>query len=397
MRNTTKTLLMVSALMGISFSAAEANDTPATQSQRWWFDGRLRVETVDQNNGLRDANAITLRSRLGFQTDSYGDFGFLVEAENIFALQDDYNSTTNGQTDRGVVPDPEDTEVNRVQLTYNGFDDTRITLGRQRLLFDNARFIGNVAWRQNEQTFDALSVKNTSLQDTTIEVAYVSSVRRIFGPDSPNGTTDMRSPLIHVQYNGYDKAQVSVYGYFLDFEDAPDNSNQTLGFRIKGNSTVDKLPIDYVVEYARQLDYKSGVDAIDADYVHAGAGVKIGGIRVAIDYELLSGDGTYGFQTPLATAHAFNGWADLFLTTPAEGLADINVSVNAVVKGTKLRAVYHQFDADTGSQNYGSEINFIATRKFGERLSAGLKFADYSADERGVDTTKFWMWAGVKY
>ena len=28
-------------------------------------------------------------------------------------------------------------------------------------------------------------------------------------------------------------------------------------------------------------------------------------------------------QTPLATLHAFNGWADMFLTTPANGLQDL--------------------------------------------------------------------------
>ena len=40
-------------------------------------------------------------------------------------------------------------------------------------------------------------------------------------------------------------------------------------------------------------------------------------------YELLGSDGvTVAFSTPLATLHAFEGWADKFLATPAAGITD---------------------------------------------------------------------------
>ncbi len=392
-------VLVAGALFAVDGMANEEEEGGGAKinPQRFWFDGRLRLETVSQDNVVRDASAITLRSRVGFSSGDLNDFEFLIEGENILALQDDYNSTTNGETNRSVVPDPEDTELNRLFLRYEGFEDNQIVLGRQRLLFDDARFIGNVAWRQNEQTFDALSIRNTSFDSTIIEVAYVDTVRRIFGPDSPVGSTDMSSPLIHVQYQGFRDAELSVYGYFLDFDDAPATSNQTLGFRYKGKYSLSERPLDYLVEYARQSDYRGGADVIDAFYLHTAVGVKVADARVGVDYNILSGDGNYGFQTPLATAHAFNGWADLFLTTPAAGLQDFNVSLSGQFRGFKLRGVYHWFSADQGSADYGSEFNFIATRKFGDRVSAGLKFADYTADQFGVDTTKFWLWAGLTY
>ena len=38
--------------------------------------------------------------------------------------------------------------------------------------------------------------------------------------------------------------------------------------------------------------------------------------------EYLEGNGTIGFSTPLATLHKFQGFADVFLTTPASGITD---------------------------------------------------------------------------
>lgn len=374
---------------------APANDEP--KQHDFWFDGRMRLEAVSQDNLNEDASALTLRSRLGYSTGDFNGFEFLVEAENIFALDDSYNSTTNGQSDRPVVADPEDTEINRVLIRYRGFADNVITVGRQRLQFDNARHIGVVAWRQNEQTYDAISVRNTSFKDTTINVAYVDMVRRIFGPDSPIGTTDMSSPLVNIKYDGFENGELSVYGYFLDFNDAPVNSNQTFGFRYTGHAPIGDNKFEYIAEYAQQTDYRSGANLIDAHYLQAGAGITIAGVRYGIDYNVLSGDGTYAFQTPLATAHAFNGWADLFLRTPNDGLQDLNINIKAKLAGFNVRALYHEFTADNGSLDYGTELNLIATRKFENGIAAGFKFADYSADEFGVDVTKFWLWAGIKY
>ncbi len=391
--------VLTALCFGLSMWAADAgaDQRDSASDHDFWLDARMRLEAVSQDSKPNDASALTLRSRIGYSNKSIKNLEFVAEAENIFALDDDYNSTTNGRVDFPVVPDPEDTELNRVLLRYTGIENNRITVGRQRLLFDNARFIGTVAWRQNEQTFDAVSVENTAFEDTTINVVYIDKVRRIFGPDSPNGSTAMSSPLVHVNYDGFEHGELSLYGYFLEFDDAPNTSNQTLGFRFKGVVPSIDNRFDYLVEAALQTDYKSGADSIDAHYLHTGIGFTMAGTRFGVDYNELSGDGSSAFQTPLATAHAFNGWADLFLRTPDDGLQDLNVSVKAKIAGIAVRAVYHEFSADEGSRDFGSEFNFIATRKFANGLAVGLKYADYSADEFGVDTRKFWTWVGVRY
>jgi hypothetical protein len=64
---------------------------------------------------------------------------------------------------RDVVADPEGTEVNQVWVGYEKYD-TNVKFGRQTFTLDNHRFIGNVIWRQNEQTYDAVSLVNNSIE-----------------------------------------------------------------------------------------------------------------------------------------------------------------------------------------------------------------------------------------
>ena len=104
---------------------------------------RLRYETVDQANFPTDADALTLRGRLGAELKADG-FSFLAEGEGTLALADDYNDTLpgNGVEPFPTVADPENLELNRLQVSYmkNG---TGVTLGRQRIKLDNQRFVGN--------------------------------------------------------------------------------------------------------------------------------------------------------------------------------------------------------------------------------------------------------------
>jgi hypothetical protein len=142
--------------------------TPALAQGDFLLNMRLRSETVDQEGVANEANAVTLRTRFGFQSEEYSDFRFLIEGENITHLVDDFNDTVNGLAGYPVVADPESTELNRLQLTYTGFEDTTMILGRQRIIIGDSRYVGNVGFRQNEQTFDALLVQNTGIEDVTL-------------------------------------------------------------------------------------------------------------------------------------------------------------------------------------------------------------------------------------
>ncbi len=384
-------------LTGLSLSLnSHAADTvtDALTDGKANLDIRLRYESVEQNNSLDDASATTVRTRLGYTTGEYEGFSAFVEMENVSALGNElYNSKTNGKSGYSVIADPVSTEVNQVSLAYQGISDNVLRWGRQRVILDNARFVGNVGWRQNEQTLDAFTVINTRLPDIKAIYAYVYNVNGITG-----GDTDVDAHVLNVAYSGFSAGKLSAYGYFLDFVDAPTSSQQTLGLRFNGKKALsDSSTLLYTAEYATQSDYSDGASSIDANYLLGELGAVVNGVTAKLSYEVLGGDGVYGFSTPLATKHAFNGWSDQFLATPADGLVDAYVTVSGKVAGTKLMAVYHDFSSDNGNIDYGTELDLLLAKKISKTYSVLLKYAQYSADTMKVDADKLWLQGQLKF
>jgi hypothetical protein len=360
------------------------------------FDLRYRYERVDQDGDPRNAEASTARLRLGYTTGTYRGLSALAEFEGTWHVgADTYDSTANGRTDYPVVADPEDSELNQAYLAYQGPRSFVIKLGRQRIKLDNSRFIGNVGWRQNEQTFDAVTFVGKLTDKTRLTLAYLNNVNRIFGehhPDSSLADLDVAVPLIHVSHE-FPCGTLTGYAHFLEIEDAPATSHRNVGLRFTGRRELsDELDLLYAAEYADQSDYEDAPSSVDAEYQWLEVGVRFRKYTVQLGYEVLGGDGTYGFATPLATLHAFNGWTDKFLTTPADGLEDLYVLAARNVKRWKLAGVYHDFSADNGSADYGDELGFLATRKFKEHYGVGFKYATYGADDYVTDTDKLWVW-----
>ncbi len=357
-------------------------------------DIRLRYETVEQDNTLKDATAGTLRTRLGYTTGKYKAFSAFVEMESLSVLgNENYDSTRNDKDDYSIIADPSGAEMNQASLSYTGISDTTIKWGRQRIILDNARFVGNVGWRQNEQTLDAFSITNNSRADVTGTYAYVYNVNGI-----TLGDTDVKAHILNISYRGLNTGTLTGYGYFLDFVDTPSQSQQTLGLRFSGKKNInDTTTLLYTAEYAQQTDYQDGDASIDASYLLGELGATLHGVTAKLGYEVLGGDGNYGFSTPLATKHAFNGWSDRFLNTPDNGLTDLYVSVSGQLANTKLTAVYHDFSADEGNTDYGSELNLVAAKKLDDTFSILLKYASYSADTWSVDTDKLWLQGQAKF
>jgi len=398
----TPVLLVASVLAGSNVSIASAATlTEAVSGGKAGLDLRYRFETVEQDGVTNDATASTLRTRLNYATGDYNGFSAFIEFDDVMALGDvEYNDATGlatAQTSYPVVADPEGTEVNQAKISYKGVKDTTMILGRQRVIFDNARFIGNVGWRQNEQTYDAFTLANTSLADTSIVYGYVTNVNRIFGEASTKGDIDTKTHLVNVSYSGLEAGKITGYGYFIDLVNAATASSSTLGLRFAGGTAVtEAVKALYTVEFATQSDYKDGASTIDADYSLIELGAAASGVTAKLGVETLSGDGTYAFSTPLATTHAFNGWADKFLATPANGLVDTYVSVAGKVSGVKLKAVYHDFTSDTGSTDYGTELDLLAVKKIGN-YTVLAKYATYSADSFATDTNKLWLMGQAKF
>ena len=361
----------------------------------------VRYESVDQDNAVANADALTVRVRAGAELVSNGFF-LLAESEATLAIVDDYNDTIpgNGVEPFSVVADPENVELNRLAIGYRS-GGYALTVGRQRIILDNSRFVGNVGWRQNEQTFDAVRAQGT-IGPVSIDATYANSQRTIFGADSPNEFFDGDLVLLN---GGVKTGPVNVKGfaYLIDYDTRLAFSSQTYGALAKANIPIGKLKLALDASYAKQSDYGSNPVNYNADYIAASIGTSIAGFGVTAGYEELGSDGgVAAFQTPLATAHAFNGWADLFLTTPAAGLRDYYGKVTYKIPGVKLlpglntSLTYHQFDSDFGGVNYGSEWDATLGFKIG-KVGVLAKYANYQADGFGVDTEKFWLQAGIKF
>jgi hypothetical protein len=365
------------------------------------FATRLRYEMVDQASVPDSADALTLRGRAGAELKASG-FSLLAEAEGTLALSEDYNDTLpdNGVEPFPVVADPENLELNRLQVSYLK-DGTGVTLGRQRIILDNARFVGNVGWRQNEQTFDAVRGQ-AKLGSVVLDATYSVSQRTVFGVESPNEHFDGDFVLLG---GGVDLPVVDAkaFAYLLDYDTRLAFSSQTYGALVTGQIDMPAVgKLDVLVSYARQSDYGANPLAYDADYWNAQLRLALFGFGLTSGYEELGSDGGMAaFQTPLATLHAFNGWADLFLTTPANGLRDYYAGIGRSIgvpflPGLKADLTYHEFDSDFGGLDYGSEWDASLGFKLGP-VNLLAKYANYDASGFAVDTEKFWLQAEVGF
>jgi hypothetical protein len=360
---------------------------------------RYRFEYVDQDGFARKARASTMRSYVGYGTDAWRGFSANLALQGVFAIgNEQYNSTVNGKTKYPVVADPEVLDLDQAYLQYASPWATTARVGRQRIIYDNHRFVGNVGFRQNEQTFDAVRAINTSLNGVTAEYAFIDNVNRIFGPHAPPGPNDgvlpMSSHLFHVEYKEFKPLTLVGYGYLLDFT-RPANfglSTATFGLRLIGEYPVSEMwKAFYMGEYARQSDYAQNPASYGLNYYLLEGGPGYGPVSAKVGYEVLEGNGAVAVQTPLATLHAFQGWADQFLTTPANGVRDLYYLASATVEGVKMTAVYHDFDAERGGANLGREWDAVASRNFLDHYTVELKFADYLADTFKTDTKKYWV------
>jgi len=358
-------------------------------------DVRARYEGVEQSGFASEADALTNRVRAGYQTAPLKGTAFLAEGVVVGDLVDDYNSTTNGETEFPVVADPTDfAAINRFAIINKSLERTTLTFGRQRIIHDDQRFIGNVGWRQNEQTLDALRAQWGSTKLKT-DLTYATQVNRVFGPDSPQGKWEGDVMLANFAYT-LPVGTLSFFDYYLDIDGVAAVSTNTVGVKLAGSKPIGRLTGTYALAYAQQGEAGLNTADVDTDYELVEGGLTFAKFGIALGYELLGSDGTVGFATPLATLHAFQGWADKFLATPAAGIEDAYVRFNypfgkrGRFTNVAAAAVFHDYGADVGGAHFGEELNLQLVART-ERMTLTAKYADYRADELLTDTEKLWF------
>ncbi len=396
------TLILSTALAPSLADDHESNDhetiTDAMVNGKASLALRYRLELVDQDGFSDDAEASTLRARLNYRTGSYKRWSAFLEFDAVEEVGlDDFNSGagTSGPDRAGfpVVADPEYAEVNQAYLDYDNAGVFRARLGRQRINLDNQRFVGGVGWRQNEQTYDGYGLLWQPTDELDIAYSYITNVNRIFGGDVAAGDHDHQTHLLNARWAINDRMTLTGYYYDIENRDVAGLSSDTLGLRLTGKAEPGEMTLSYTAEYASQSDTANNPVDYDADYIRLDGRLGLDRIDISLGYEVLEGDTSAGrgFTTSLATLHAFNGWADKFLATPAVGLEDLFIGVHGKLGSWKWQAIYHDFESESGSFDLGSELDFSLATKFNNRYGLLFKAADYNGDSGIADTTKLWL------
>jgi len=362
---------------------------------------RYRFEFVDDDRFDLNGEASTLRTALSYSTKPYHGFRLYLQAENVVdvGLGDSHNNvgagdSGNGIMDRPVIADPPGTEMLQAFVEYAN-DGSALQLGRQVINLDDQRHVGAVGWRQHWQSHDAIRFRNDRFGNFTFNYAYLDENYRI-----TRARLDTSSHLINAQYKLDGIGAITGYGYLLRYNDqgAFGFSRDTIGAEFKGSRATGDVTLHYEIEYAHQGDAGDNPLSIDANYLNLMGGVGVSGFTLRVSWESIGGSREDGqFQFVLGTNHAFNGWVDKFLSTPANGLNDLMIRLDGPLGPVKWQVRYHDFRADTGGSRYGSELDFVAVYASPWKQTFALKGGFYSADEFSKDASKIWLWTSYSF
>jgi hypothetical protein len=383
---------------------------------------RGRYEFVDQKKTAvltKNGEAATVRTRLGWETGDWKGLRGLVEFEDVRQVGPEHfqvnvpGATTpplNGAAKARypIINDPDVTELNRLQLSWTPSAAFTGTIGRQRILIDDQRFVGNVGWRQDEQTFDAARI-DLAKGRFKLTYAYVTHVNRILGELRD---WDSDSHLANLTWSPAEQLRLEGFVYALDFGNSAANSSITKGVKASGKTWIGLYQLAYNATFARQSDYHHNTAAYDLDYWGADVAGTFDIWTAKVSYESLEGNGTRGFTTPLATTHAFQGWADAFVQPLGgnkgfvDGIEDLNFTLNAKPRqrwtylfNIDVLVRYHDFNDQRTGADLGHEWDAQVQGAFNPKLSWAVKYADFEREARvplGTATppasrTKIWF------
>ena len=382
----------ISCITGIILIAsltlwAEQNSAIATMftEGKANIDSRIRWEQTKR--GDSDPDGISIRTRIGYTTGNYQGLRGMLEMENI-------SIPFNADQPNGL--DVTTNELNQLWLIYTNSDLGSVKLGRQVYTLDDHRFIGHVGWRQNIQTFDAVTTETAIGDQLTLRTGFINQVNRI------NATRqDMNGSLVNLHLAYSDYLKFTAFGYFLNFDSFAVDSD-SIGVRVTGKLPLSDNALGYAASYASQ-DQPTRNKKYDYSSVEVNA--KLNPLDLTFGYEVLEGDANHSFSTPLATVHKFQGFADKFVGntingTLVNGITDLYFGVSyklPIGNGAVTKAIYHVFEAETGNVEYGNEVDLVLSYKFNAYLNTLIKFADYNAEDSSNDTQMLSFEINFKY
>ena len=387
---------------------------------------RPRIEVVSPDNSKTDALALTMRMVMGYTTKPIYGLSASAEMLAVMVPLNAYNSQVNGKTSYAQISDPPGINLGQGILRYQkawGPEGIDVKAGRQVIALDDQRFFGKSDFRQNYQSIDSVLTKVTPFDHFSVLGGWGWNIKNALDNSVPSRivigqATYAPLPALTVDGFGYfyanqseilysDPQQIQSLGVPNCGLKIPKKvksfagcDNEIYGGRARGKFTLTPdLDLTYKATYAHQAPYEGGSALIDADLVQAKLKLIWRGIDLGGEYMLLGSNatGTYGFQTLQSTKHLFNGWAELFQTTPNNGLQTLATSLSIPIGRTTLYGKYYNFHSDYGNIHDGDEIDVSLGYSFTKHIKGAIEFADYMPAHFGVHTNLAYAYLSVKY
>jgi hypothetical protein len=371
-------------------------------------EGRIRYEHVTQAAAPLPAYATTARLRVGYETAAFRGAFAGIEGEITREIGGRRSDGAIVLTGRPVIPDPDSEILNTLYAGWSmagadGMTAARAVVGRQRIVYDNERWIGPGSFRQNDQTFDAVTIDARPVPHLAVRYAYLDGVNRVLGNSTPNGHWRSDSHALGVTTDAVPYGLLTGYAYLLDLHPVPQFSSATYGVRYDTMATGGEAMFGLEAELARQTDYRGNGADFALTYALLRPSIHYMDTTLFAGVEYLEGNGARAVQTPLATLHRHNGWADIFNVTPANGLRDIHARYLqelpdlGPLKNPRFDLRLHHFTSDSGAITYGTEYNADVNFSAMGYATIGLRWARYEAKRFASDTEKLWLYVETRF
>ncbi|MEO5788166.1 MAG: alginate export family protein [Gelidibacter sp.] len=361
-------------------------------------------------DGVDAATFVSQRSRLNFK---YG-------SEKLKAYISLQNVRVWGDVNTLSVNDVNGTAIHEAWASFKLDSEFSFKMGRQEIIYDDARIFGNVDWAQAGRSHDAFIATYQPNAKNRLDVGLAMN--------------EQDETLFQKDYdvNNYKAFQYAWYHTSLD------NMNLSLlalntGFTYEANG---KQEVDYNQTLGAFASFGKKQFKADASiYFQTGkiadrslSAYNMAGnlyyqvaseFTVGVGAEILSGtdmdttsDKLNSFNPLFGTNHKFNGWMDYFYVANhinSVGLLDISVPLKYQKEKVTLQLVPHLFSSAANvfdnlghkKDNYlGTEIDFSFGYKIADNIDFQLGYSHMFATEtmqvlKGGNhkNTNNWAWA----
>jgi hypothetical protein len=362
------------------------------------FSARFRFETFQRDGApfTAPAYAPTLRLALGYETPAFHGFTAFAQGEAVIVTgQADYNIPTlpsQVHPDRPVINDPKSLELSQGYVRWTHRIASRnlaLTVGRQEISLNDGRFLNFSNWRQVHGSFDAARADVELPSHFSFTYAFINRFYRQVGYDATDGHPLMHTDMWNLAWTRPERIRVALYGLLLNYQ-APAQftmSTQTYGLRANGPWQLGKdWKLIYSAEYAKQKNYGTNPNRVDANYYLGELGPGWRGFGLKAGYALLGGRSlTDKLSTPLSPP--FNGGSDLFFNNPSggggNGLEARYLNASGPIQfldGTVATLIFYDYHSDNLHVHYGRELDTqlaYKMKRISNRWEIGWRFSRY--------------------